>query len=48
MKEALGGMLRFSDEELDEMGRKGRKMVTERFSWGLSAKKITEAYGELV
>ena len=48
LKEALGRMLRFSDEELDEMGRKGKKMVAERFSWKSSAEKVTEAYGELV
>ena len=48
LNEALGGMLRVSDEELDEMGRKGKKMVAERFSWKSSAEKVTEAYGELV
>ena len=48
LKEALGRMLRFSDEQLDEMGRKGKKMVAERFSWKSSAEKVTEAYGELV
>ena len=48
LNEALGRMLRFSDEQLDEMGRKGKKMVAERFSWKSSAEKVTEAYGELV
>ena len=47
LKEALGRMLRFSDEELDEMGRKGRKMVTERFSWKAAAEKVVEAYEKI-
>ena len=48
LNEALVRMLRFSDEQLEEMGRKGKKMVAERFSWKSSAEKVTEAYGELV
>ena len=48
LNEALGRMLRFTDDQLDEMGRKGKKMVAERFSWKSSAEKVTEAYGELV
>ena len=48
LNEALGRMLRFSDEELDEMGARGRKMVTERFSWKGAAEKVVEAYKELV
>ena len=43
LNETLGRMLRFSDEQLDEMGRKGKKMVAERFSWKSSAEKVTEA-----
>jgi glycosyltransferase involved in cell wall biosynthesis len=41
-------MLRFSDDQLDEMGRKGKKMVAERFSWKAAAEKLVEAYKTLV
>ena len=44
LNEALGRMLRFSDEELDQMGARGRKMVAERFSWKAAAEKVVEAY----
>ncbi len=48
LKEALGRMLRFSDEQLDEMGREGKKMVAERFSWKAAAETIVDAYKEFV
>ena len=48
LKEALGRMPRFSDEQLDEMGRRGKKMVAERFSWKSSAEKLIQAYQKLV
>ena len=47
LKEALGRMLRFSDEQLDEMGRKGKKMVAERLSWKAAAEKVVDAYKEI-
>ena len=47
LKEALGRMLRFSDEQLDEMGRKGKKMVAERFSWKAAAETIVDAYEKI-
>ena len=47
LKEALGRMLRFSDDQLDEMGRKGKKMVTERFSWKAAAETIVDAYEKI-
>ena len=47
MKEALGRMLRFSDEQLEEMGRKGKKMVAERFSWKAAAERIVDAYEKI-
>lgn len=48
LNKALGRMLRFSDEQLEEMGRKGKKMVAERFSWKAAAETILEAYGGLI
>ena len=47
LKEALGRMLRFSDEQLEEMGRKGKKMVAERFSWKAAAERIVDAYEKI-
>ena len=48
LKEALSKMMSFSDEELDQMGARGRKMVGDRFSWKGAAETMVEAYGELV
>lgn len=48
LNEALRKMFSFSDTELDEMGRKGRKMVGEWFSWKGAAEKVVDAYKELV
>ena len=48
LNEVLRKMMSFSDEELDQMGARGRKMVAERFSWKSSAEKVTEAYGGLI
>ena len=48
LKEALRKMFSFSDTELDEMGRKGRKMVGEWFSWKGATEKVVDAYKELV
>ena len=45
---ALEKMMSFSDAQLDEMGRKGEKMVGERFSWKGAAEKVVDAYKELV
>ena len=47
LNEALGRMLRFSDEQLDKMGRKGKKMVTERFSWKAAAEAMVDGYKEI-
>ena len=44
LNETLSKMMGFSDAELDEMGRKGKKMVGERFSWKGAAETILEAY----
>jgi len=44
----MGEALTKTDAELDQIRRKGKKMVAERFSWKSSAEKVTEAYGELV
>ncbi len=48
LNEALRKMFSFSDTELDEMGARGRKMVTEKFSWKAAAETILDAYKELV
>ena len=45
---ALGKMMSFSDAQLKVMGRKGKKMVGERFSWKSSAEKLIQAYQKLV
>ncbi len=47
LNEALRKMFSFSDTELDEMGRKGRKMVGEWFSWKGAAEKVVDAYKEI-
>jgi len=48
LNEALGRMLRFSDEELDRMGARGRREVERRFSWKAAAEKVADAYKTLV
>ncbi len=45
---AMGEALTKTDAELDEMGRKGKKMVGERFSWKGAAEKVTDGYKEIV
>ena len=47
LNEALGRMLRFTDDQLDEMGRKGKKMVAERFSWKAAAEAMVDAYQKI-
>ena len=47
LNEALGRMLRFTDEQIDEMGRKGKKMVAERFSWKAAAEAMVDAYEKI-
>ncbi len=48
LNEALRKIMSFSDAQLEEMGRKGKKMVGERFSWKAAAEKVVDAYKELV
>jgi hypothetical protein len=47
LNEALGRMLRFSDEELEKMGARGRKMVGDRFSWKGAAETMVDGYKEI-
>ena len=48
LKEALRKMMSFSDEELDQMGARGRREVERKFSWKAAAETILEAYKEIV
>ena len=48
VKEAMGKMMSFSDEERDEMGRKGAKWMREEFNWEKCAKELVKAYQLLV
>ena len=48
LNEALRKIMSFSDAQLEEMGRRGKKMVGERFSWKGAAERIMDAYEELV
>ena len=41
-------LVSFSDEERDEMGRKGVKWMREKFSWEKCAKELVKAYQLLV
>lgn len=45
---ALRTALSASTEDLKAMGRSGRSLVAERYSWNAAADKITEAYAELL
>lgn len=41
---ALRAATQLSDAERGEMGRRGRQLIAERFSWGRSAKRMTDVY----
>lgn len=44
LKEALAKILRFSDNQREEMGKQGREWMQKEFSWPAAAKKMVEAY----
>ncbi len=48
LAEKLKALMAKSDDELKAMGRRGRKLVEERYSWDSIAKTMEEAYRELL
>ena len=48
LKRGLERMLKFSDEERQEMGVRGREWMKEEFSWEAGAERLTASYKELL
>ena len=47
LKRGLERMLKFSDEERQEMGVRGREWMKEEFSWEAGAEKLIAGYKEI-
>lgn len=45
---AIGEMMCLSDAERAEMGRRGRRLVEEKYTWEAVAKKLAEGYGRIL
>ena len=48
LRRGLERMLKFSDEEREEMGARGRQWMKEEFSWEAGAERLTASYKELL
>lgn len=48
LSKAMGEMMRLSDAERAEMGRRGRRLVEEKYTWEAVAKKLAEGYGRIL
>ena len=44
LADALNEAVRLTDEERDAMGRRGRKLVEENYTWSAAAKKMVDVY----
>lgn len=47
LSKAIGEMMRLSDAERAEMGKRGRRLVEEKYTWGAVAKAMKEAYEKI-
>ena len=48
LRRGLERMLKFSDEEREQMGARGRQWMKEEFSWEAGAERLIAAYKELL